>query len=165
MKKSAANQCVKNLPVHRRDAENAEFSQSFTFSSALPLRTQRLCGEKRIRRSSRGKIASILIFAFLFSANAFAQRATGSISGRVVSEDGQPIPHAKVNIVGVGGGVKKAMSGRMAIVTDEHGNFAADKLDPISYSITATAPGYVVLPNDKSRRTIRHKHGEILPCR
>ncbi|MBL8189088.1 MAG: carboxypeptidase regulatory-like domain-containing protein, partial [Acidobacteria bacterium] len=66
-----------------------------------------------------------------------------------MTEDGQPIPYAKVNIVGVGGGVKKAMSGRMAIVTDEQGNFTADKLDPISYSITATAPGYVVLPNDK----------------
>ncbi|MDX2043666.1 MAG: carboxypeptidase-like regulatory domain-containing protein [Acidobacteriota bacterium] len=87
--------------------------------------------------------------ALLLSANAFAQRATGSISGRVVSEEGQPIPHAKVNIVGVGGGVKKALSGRMEIVGDEAGNFIADKLDPASYSITASAPGYVVLPSEK----------------
>ena len=94
-------------------------------------------------------LLSAVVLVVLMTMEGFAQRATGSISGRVVTEDGQPIPHAKVNIVGVGGGVKKAMSGRMAIVTDEHGNFTADKLDPISYSITATAPGYVVLPNDK----------------
>ena len=89
-----------------------------------------------------------IVLSLMMAANAFAQRATGSISGRVVSEDGQPIPHAKVNITGVGG-IKKIMAGRMDVVTDEHGNFTADKLDPAPYSITATAPGYVLLPNEK----------------
>ncbi len=102
------------------------------------------------RRSARVLFSlSVLVVSLMMSANAFAQRATGSISGRVVTEEGQPIPHAKVNIVGVGGGVKKALSGRMEIVTDESGNFIADKLDPASYSITASAPGYVVLPSEK----------------
>jgi len=90
-----------------------------------------------------------IVLVVLMAMEGFAQRATGSISGRVVTEDGQPIPHAKVSIIGVGGGVRKALPGRLEIVADEHGNFTADKLDPASYSIRATAPGYVVLPDEK----------------
>lgn len=101
----------------------------------------------------RGKNLAVFFVAVLvlclITVNAFAQRATGSISGRVVSEDGQPIPHAKVNIIGVGG-VKKMLAGRMEVVTDANGNFQADKLDPAPYSITASAPGYVVTQDERT---------------
>jgi protocatechuate 3,4-dioxygenase beta subunit len=93
------------------------------------------------------------LFAWLTTVNAFAQRATGTISGRVVSEGGQPIPHAKVSITGVGG-ISKIMSGRMEIVTDEAGGFQADGLDPAPYSVTATAPGYVLMPEEKIGGTL-----------
>ncbi len=98
--------------------------------------------------------------------NAFGQRATGSISGRVITEDGQPIPHAKVNIAGVGG-VKKILAGRMEVVTDASGGFQADKLDPAAYSITASAPGYVAIQNEQTGSTsTRYVHvGETVTIR
>ncbi len=98
--------------------------------------------------------------------NAFGQRATGSISGRVMTEDGQPIPHAKVNIAGVGG-VKKILAGRMEVVTDASGGFQADKLDPAAYSITASAPGYVAIQNEQTgSASTRYVHvGETVTIR
>ncbi len=110
---------------------------------------------KRLRSFGAGRLIESNLFAFavcvlmicLVAANTFAQREMGTISGRVVTEDGQPIPHAKVRIFGVGG-VKKVLAGRMEIVTDSSGNFMADKLDPASYSISATAPGYVAAPTE-----------------
>lgn len=80
---------------------------------------------------------------------AYAQRQTGTITGRVVADDGQPVPHAKVSITGVGG-IKKMMSGRVQVVTDESGGFLADGLDPAAYKVSATAPGYVQMPEDKT---------------
>jgi len=95
---------------------------------------------------------SALVFILLavgVTNTALAQRQTGTITGRVIADDGQPIAHAKITISGVGG-VKKMMSGRMLIVTDESGGFQADGLDPAPYSISATAPGYVLMPNEKA---------------
>lgn len=112
--------------------------------------TKRL-GDFGTGRREENNYLSLIVFVLLFgfvTATAMAQRATGTISGRVVTEDGHPIPHAKVNITGVGG-LKKILAGRMDVITDEHGNFTADKLDPAPYSITATAPGYVLMPNEK----------------
>lgn len=89
-----------------------------------------------------------ICLSIAFTGGAVAQRPTGSITGRVVTEDGQPIPYAKVSIFGVGG-ISKTMSGRLEIVTDESGGFQADGLDPAPYSISATAPGYVLLPDER----------------
>jgi hypothetical protein len=73
------------------------------------------------------------------------QRGTGTITGRVVSTDGQPIPHASINISGAGG--IRTFRGQM-IRSDEEGNFVIDGLDPMPYFITARAPGYVILSGD-----------------
>jgi len=108
---------------------------------------QREWGIWRQREKLWSFFAAVLMVC-LVVVNAFAQRATGTISGRVVAEDGQPIPHARIQIIGIGG-VNPFLSGRMDIVSDENGNFHADKLDPAPYSITASAPGYVIVPNEK----------------
>ncbi len=84
---------------------------------------------------------------------AFAQRQTGTITGRVIADDGQPIPHAKVNIAGIGG-FKKIMSGRVQIVTDENGAFLADGLDPVAYKVTAYAPGYIQMPDGTAEQSV-----------
>ncbi|MEP7337177.1 MAG: carboxypeptidase-like regulatory domain-containing protein [Acidobacteriota bacterium] len=91
---------------------------------------------------------AIVFLICLLASIAFAQRATGTISGQVVSDSGQPIPHAKVSITGIGS-ISKILSGRMEIVTNEAGGFQADGLDPAPYSVSATAPGYVLLPDEK----------------
>ena len=82
------------------------------------------------------------------SGMALGQRATGVITGRVISDDGRPIPHANINIIGSSS--RRVMSGRMAIVTDDEGNFQADGLDPAPYLITATAPGYVMTAGNRA---------------
>lgn len=76
----------------------------------------------------------------------FAQRATGTISGRVVTEDGQPVPNAMVYLIGMGGGARRVFSGRAALLTNEEGVFEATGLDPMPYSVSARAPGYVMPP-------------------
>jgi len=88
--------------------------------------------------------------AGLCAASAFAQRATGAITGRVVADDGQPVRHATVSISSMGGGGR--IAGRLTVVSDEDGNFQAEGLDPIPYTISATAPGYVLDPK-KQRET------------
>lgn len=77
-----------------------------------------------------------------------AQRATGTISGQVVSTDGEPLPRAKIQLIAVGD-AKKALASRREVSTDETGRFAADKLEAAPYIITASAPGYVLLPHEK----------------
>jgi hypothetical protein len=81
-------------------------------------------------------------FILCLAASAQAQRSTGTISGRVVTDDGQPLPRATVTIVGVGGDLGKMMGGRIALPTDASGEFEADRLDPAPYLIQVTAPGY-----------------------
>ena len=96
------------------------------------------------------RLLGFLLLIGLCTANAFAQRATGAITGRVVTDDGQPVRHATINISSVGGGGRRA--GRLTVVSDEDGNFQAEGLDSVPYVITATAPGYVLAPN-KRRET------------
>ena len=43
----------------------------------------------------------LALLAGLMAAKVLAQRSTGTISGRVITEDGQPIPHAKISILGI----------------------------------------------------------------
>src|SRR5262245_23093746 len=89
-----------------------------------------------------------LLIVVLCTANAFAQRATGAITGRVVADDGQPVRHATISISSMGGAGRSA--GRLTVVSDEDGNFQAEGLDQVPYTVSATAPGYVLDP--KKRR-------------
>src|SRR5262245_54029822 len=91
------------------------------------------------------EIFGSLLIVVLCTANAFAQRATGAITGRVVADDGQPVRHATINISSMGGGGR-----RLTVVSDEDGNFQAEGLDPVPYTVSATAPGLVLDP--KKRR-------------
>jgi carboxypeptidase family protein len=94
------------------------------------------------------EILGSLLIVVLCTANAFAQRATGAITGRVVTDDGQPVRHATISISSMGGAGRSA--GRLTVVSDEDGNFQAEGLDSVPYTVSATAPGYVLDP--KKRR-------------
>jgi hypothetical protein len=91
------------------------------------------------------EILGSLLIVVLCTANTFAQRATGAITGRVVADDGQPVRHATISISSMGGGGR-----RLTVVSDEDGNFQAEGLDQVPYTVSATAPGYVLDP--KKRR-------------
>lgn len=85
---------------------------------------------------------AFLVFVFALPAlTAVAQNAGGVITGRVITEDGQPIPHAIVSISGVSGRAKQTHVSRET--ADDDGNFVADGLQAIPYLVSAWAPGYV----------------------
>src|SRR5262245_5178108 len=90
------------------------------------------------------EILGSLLLVVLLTANAFAQRATGAITGRVVGDDGQPVRHATISISSLGGGGRSA--GRLTVVSDEAGNLQAEGLDSVPYTLSATEPGYVLEP-------------------
>src|SRR5215471_7063172 len=100
------------------------------------------------------RVLGSLLMVVLCAASAFAQRATGAITGRVVTDDGQPVRHVTVSVSSMGGGGRSA--GRLTVVSDEDGNFQAEGLDPIPYAISATAPGYILDP--KKRRETNYSY-------
>jgi len=71
-----------------------------------------------------------------------AATRTGTISGQVVSDSGQPIANVLVSVRGFGAG-----EGR-TITTESDGNFQISGLDPVAYMVTASLPGYVMAPRD-----------------
>ena len=95
----------------------------------------------------------------MLNAAAWSQPLTGAISGRVVTEDGQPVPRATVSITASG------MTNRgLSVNTDEEGNFRAEGLDAAAYVVSASAPGYVVRPKseDGARRARFNYIGEVV---
>ena len=86
---------------------------------------------------------ALLVFMFaLLELSAVAQQTGSIITGRVITEDGQPIPHALISIFGVSGRVEQTTV-RRTTVTDDDGNFVVDGLPAIPYLVSAWAPGYV----------------------
>src|SRR5436190_11860162 len=67
----------------------------------------------------------------------------GSITGRVVNENGQPL--ANVAVVLRTFGMASAYRGA---VTDNDGNFELSGLAPVAYLLAVNAPSYVQAPRD-----------------
>jgi hypothetical protein len=68
---------------------------------------------------------------------------TGAITGRVVSDTGQPIPHATVFV----GAPMNQVQSRISM-TDDNGEFQVDGLDASIYTLSASSPGYFLTPRD-----------------
>jgi 5-hydroxyisourate hydrolase-like protein (transthyretin family) len=64
----------------------------------------------------------------------------GPISGRVVTESGEPLAHISVRIIAVG---SRGQANQRAVGTDEDGRFQADDLSAATYVVSTYAPGYV----------------------
>jgi len=81
--------------------------------------------------------------------------ATGTISGRVVNENGQPLSGATVAVRPVG----IATPGRTA-VTDSEGKFQVSALDPAAYSVSAWLPAYTSAPPDSDTAAAYYRVGD-----
>jgi hypothetical protein len=68
--------------------------------------------------------------------------ANGTITGRVVTQSGQPLANAAVILRGYGGGESHT------VFTDAEGDFKATNLRPIAYIVSGFAPTYVQAPRD-----------------
>ena len=77
------------------------------------------------------------------SAPGTSEPTTGTISGKVVNEAGQPMAGASAFIRGV----NAVVSGRTT-VTDADGNFSVGGLEPALYTVAASAPAYTSIPPD-----------------
>jgi hypothetical protein len=80
------------------------------------------------------------------SAQASAQKRAGSITGRVISDDGQPLANASVSLRTPG----MSQTTPRSSVTDEKGEFRFDDLPAGSYGLSAFKAGYaqVADPNE-----------------
>src|SRR5438552_18251250 len=96
----------------------------------------------------------LLFFAFVvITSLSFANRWSitegnlfvdaGTITGRLISDDGQPIANANITLKPAGGSISTIRR----LNTDEDGKFVVNDLSSRSYIITATVPGYVMQPD------------------
>ncbi len=81
----------------------------------------------------------VFILALAMASLAFAQRQTGSISGKVIDKEGNPLPGATVSISG------PALMGTSSYVTSDTGIFRFPSLLPGEYEIRAEMPGFKTL--------------------
>lgn len=85
---------------------------------------------------------------------------SGSITGKVVNDAGQPVAGAAtfvrlVNSVSMG----------RSTTTDSEGVFTVNNLEPGLYSVSANAPAYTSVPADPSDPTTYHRLGESVNVR
>src|SRR5262245_41142915 len=83
------------------------------------------------------------IFAQSQSDEASADTSKGTITGRVVDQNGQPLANALVGAHSYG-----STSRGSTTTTDREGNFQIGGLDPFAYIVTATLPTYIPAPRD-----------------
>lgn len=67
----------------------------------------------------------------------------GTITGRVVDQNGQPLANALVSVRSYGNTNRGGTT-----TTDREGNFQVDELDPYAYIVSATLPTYIAAPRD-----------------
>ncbi|HEX4945143.1 MAG TPA: carboxypeptidase regulatory-like domain-containing protein [Blastocatellia bacterium] len=63
----------------------------------------------------------------------------GSLSGRVLGDDGEPVEGATVMVMAM----NRDRAGSRTLATDADGNFKANNLPATTFVVTATVPGYV----------------------
>jgi Carboxypeptidase regulatory-like domain len=113
-------------------------------------------------------LASLLLLLFLCCISTVAQTAapastpatveepsTGTISGTVVNESGQPFAGAQVSVRPL----NSPNPGRSA-TTDAEGGFRVNGLVPALYFVSASAPGYVQPRGDPDQPLEHHRIGD-----
>lgn len=111
------------------------------------------------------KTAILLVFAFFAStAVALAQEdetkiapKTGTISGRVISDTGQPIPHVSIYLT-----AQRALPVPRTTTSDEGGNFQISELESLVYSVNASAPSYINVPRDPDSLPPSYRVGDTV---
>ena len=78
-------------------------------------------------------------------------RRTGSISGRVVSDSGEPLSNVAVFVRKS----RATSSSPQLLLTDEDGRFRLDELSAGAYSVLANLPGYVEPEDSRDRKYYR----------
>lgn len=85
---------------------------------------------------------------------------TGSIGGRVVNENGQPVAGASAFVRAV----NSSFIGR-ATTTDADGNFRVNNLEPALYIVSANAPTYTTVLSDPNDPATYYRIGDTVNLR
>jgi Carboxypeptidase regulatory-like domain len=114
-----------------------------------------------LRRPTLLFLLSILTLAG--AAQSFAQSPAdestpqiGEITGRVLNDMGQPVPHALVFVSSQGQGIQRTA------ITDEAGNFVIPNLDISLYFVGASAPSYAPLLRDPNASDRTYRIGDTV---
>ncbi|MBC8029945.1 MAG: carboxypeptidase regulatory-like domain-containing protein [Pyrinomonadaceae bacterium] len=86
-----------------------------------------------------------------------AAPTTGTISGRVVTDTGQPVHAATVTLRG-----STPFFQPRVTTTDAEGNFQIDALSAELYGVSAFAPGYISLPRDQDSLPVYYRIGDAV---
>jgi len=92
------------------------------------------------------------------------EQKPGSIKGRVVGDDGQPMANVPVIAAPIGRGAARrpGPAGRGAQTnTDDDGAFEFEGLAPASYVISASAPGYITPPSEDENSMGVYRAGDF----
>ena len=96
--------------------------------------------------SCRPYILLVWLFAVV-TVTAQTPSQTGTITGRVVNESGEPLANAKVLVYTTG-----SMQDRGSAITDREGKFQLSGLDPRSYQVVAWLNAYVLVTAPENHR-------------
>src|SRR5215217_8485848 len=80
---------------------------------------------------------------------------SGSITGKVVNERGEPLPNARVSVQAVG-----AVRSSAAAITDHDGTFRVDGMEPVPYQIDVSMPAYISQPSKTELREKQYQVGD-----
>lgn len=80
---------------------------------------------------------------------------TGKITGRVINDNGEPIAHAAVSVFANG------QQPRLT-TTDDAGNFELLGLDPVAYSVYASAPAHITPPREPDSLPAAYRTGDAV---
>ena len=106
----------------------------------------------------------IVTLAFLCATGGLAQSptdepqtptTTGSITGQVITETGQPLSGAAVFVRAYGGTGQPRTT-----TTDAEGNFQVSGLDPLTYMVSASFSAHVSAPRDPDSQAVYYKVGD-----
>jgi len=89
-------------------------------------------------------LISMSVFAQTSQEPASEASKSGSITGRVVDQSGQPLPNARVSVAPVQGGRSSGNTN-----TDREGSFKVTGLDPVPYRISVDMPAYIRTPDEQ----------------
>jgi hypothetical protein len=82
---------------------------------------------------------------------------TGTITGRVVTDSGQPLPNASISLRG-----SQPLFQPRTTTTDSEGNFQVSGLDPVLYGVAASAPAYVMPARDPDSQPNYYRVGDTV---
>src|SRR5277367_5829828 len=120
----SSNKCI-NFPVTSRQG-------SATLQIALASRNAKTV----TAQAGRWLLASLVVIAILFGSSARAQQITGSITGKVVDEQGALVTNANIKATNDATGFTRSTK------TDDAGGYNIQYLPIGTYTVNVDAPGF-----------------------